>query len=65
MKTYYTIFEKSNSMKADAIPPNAYKHSRCYDALYPTEQSAQHIIDTYCTQFPHTYYVGEVLVREA
>ena len=63
-KTYYTIFKKDWTWKLDSIAGIAYKHSRCYDGLFPTEQSAQDIIDCYNNPtIPHELYVGEVIVR--
>ena len=63
-KTFYTIFVKSNSMKLDSIAGIAYKHSPWLDGRFPTEKSAQDIIDCYNDPtIPHEVYVGEVIVR--
>jgi len=64
-KTFYTIFKKDWTWKPDGIAGIAYKHSRCYDGLYPTKESAQNIIDCYNNPaYDLTeLYVSEVIVR--
>ena len=68
MQTYYSIFEKRDSLKPDSVPHWSKKHSSgLYCGLFPTEQSAQSILDemeltaTNPSIQTADYYISEVI----